>query len=30
MRCPFCNSEKSLFLDYEQEAKKYFDSTGKL
>jgi hypothetical protein len=29
MRCPFCNSEKSFFIDYEGEPKKYYDSTGK-
>lgn len=28
MKCPFCNSNQSLFVDYEKEEKKYFDSTG--
>jgi len=28
MRCPFCNSQKGLFKDYELEPKQYFDSTA--
>ena len=30
MKCPFCNSETSTYLDYELEAKQYFDTSGKI
>ena len=29
MKCPFCNSQTSNYIDYENEAKSYFDTTGK-
>lgn len=28
MKCPFCNSVKSIFSDYESEPHKYFDTTN--
>ena len=28
MKCPFCASEKSYFIDYEKEAHSYFDTTN--
>lgn len=29
MKCPFCNSTKSLFSDYEMDPHSYFDTTNK-
>jgi hypothetical protein len=29
MKCPFCNSNKSQFADYELEPHSYFDTTNK-
>ena len=29
MKCPFCNSIKSVFTDYELDPHSYFDTTNK-
>ena len=29
MKCPFCNSIKSVFADYELDPHSYFDTTNK-
>ena len=29
MKCPFCNSVKSKFIDYELDPHSYFDTTTK-